>query len=202
MNFLNVKRVKTDKPPVIEDDRPGDRTDREQFDRIYEMAGLTQQGTKFTVTKLASLISASKYLRSQPAQTKSTAILVALEAANTTVEEILEDASQRERVLDTYEGVQQKALEEFEARKTKHNRELQAELEAKIADYNNKIQTNASDVTRARESFAAWQTRKHQEVDRLRETVSLCRLSSRTESTLEATLDLIKSSRTLTQAAG
>jgi len=154
------------------------------------------------VTKLANLIANSKYLRSQPAQTKSTAILVTLEAANTTVEEIMEDASQRERVLDTYEGVQQKALEEFESRKTKNNRELQAELEAKIADYNNKIQANAADVSRARESFTSWQTRKHQEVERLRETVSLCRLSSRTESTLEATLDLIKSSRSLTQAAG
>jgi hypothetical protein len=187
---------------VIEDDRLSERSDREQFDRIYDMAGLEQVGSKYSVTKLANLIANSKYLRSQPAQTKSTAILVTLEAANTTVEEIMEDASQRERVLDTYEGVQQKALEEFESRKTKNNRELQAELEAKIADYNNKIQANAADVSRARESFTSWQTRKHQEVERLRETVSLCRLSSRTESTLEATLDLIKSSRSLTQAAG
>ena len=201
MNFLNVKRGRGDKP-VIEDDRLSERSDREQFDRIYDMAGLEQVGSKYSVTKLANLIANSKYLRSQPAQTKSTAILVTLEAANTTVEEIMEDASQRERVLDTYEGVQQKALEEFESRKTKNNRELQAELEAKIADYNNKIQANAADVSRARESFTSWQTRKHQEVERLRETVSLCRLSSRTESTLEATLDLIKSSRSLTQAAG
>jgi hypothetical protein len=201
MNFLNVKRGRADKP-VIEDDRLSEKSDREQLDRIYEMAGLGQVGGKYTVTKVANLASNSKYLRSQPAQTKSTAILVALEAANTTVEEIMEDASQRERVLDTYEGVQQKALEEFESRKMKHNRELQAELEAKIADCNNKIQANGADMTRARENFASWQNRKHQEVERLRETVSLCRLSSRTESTLEATLDLIKSSRSLTQAAG
>ena len=164
--------------------------------------GLGHGGAKYTVTKLANLISNSKYLRSQPAQTKSTAVLVALEAANTTLEEIMEDSSQRERVLDTYESVQQKALEEFESKKTKHNRELQAEMEAKIADCNGKIQANAADASRARESFTSWQNRKHREVERLRETVSLCRVSSRTESTLEATLDLIKSSRSLTQAAG
>jgi hypothetical protein len=201
VNFPKLKRGRTDKP-VIEDDRLGERSDREQFDRIYDLAGLAQGGAKYTVTKLANLISNSKYLRSQPAQTKSTAVLVALEAANTTLEEIMEDSSQRERVLDTYESVQQKALEEFESKKTKHNRELQAEMEAKIADCNGKIQANAADVSRARESFTSWQNRKHQEVERLRETVSLCRVSSRTESTLEATLDLIKSSRSLTQAAG
>jgi hypothetical protein len=201
VNFLNVRLGRSDKS-VIDDERLAEKSDREQFDRIYDMAGLAQNGVKYTVTKLASLISSSKYLRSQPAQTKSTAVLVALEAANTTVEEIIEDASQRERVLDTYESVQQKALEEFESRKTKHNRELQAEMEAKISDCNNKIQANAADVSRARESFTAWQGRKHQEVARLRETVSLCRVSSRTESTLEATLDLIKSSRSVNQAVG
>jgi len=201
VNFLNLKRGRAAKP-VIEDDRLSDRSDREQFDRIYTLAGLGQVGAKYTVTKLANLISNSKYLRSQPAQTKSTAVLVALEAANTTLEEILEDASQRERVLDTYESVQQKALEEFESKKAKHNRELQAEMEAKISDCNSKIQANAADVTRARESFTSWQNRKHQEVERLRETVGLCRVSSRTEITVEATLDLIKSSRSLTHAAG
>jgi len=201
VNFLRVNRPRADKP-VIEDDRPGDRPDREQFERIYDLAGLAQGGAKYTVTKVASLVANSKYLRAQPAQTKSTAILVALEAVNTTVEEITEDASQRERVLDTYEGVQQKALEEFEGRKLKHNRELQAQLEATIADCNNKMQANAGDLTRARESFTAWQSRKHQEVERLRETVSLCRLSSRTEITLETKLDLVKSTRSISQAAG
>jgi hypothetical protein len=201
VNFLNVKRTK-DRPPIIEDERAGDKTEREQFDRIYEMAGLPLTGAKYTVSRLASLIQNSRYLRSQPAQTKSTAILVTLEAANTSIDEIMEDASQRERALDTYEGVQQKALEEFEARKSKINRDMQAELEARIADINNKIQANSADITRARVSFANWQTRKHQEVERLRETVSLCRLSSRTESTLEVTLDLIKSSRSISQSAG
>ncbi len=201
MNFLNVKRVK-DKPPVIEEERAGDKTEREQFDRIYELAGLPSSGPKFTVPRLAALIQNSKYLRSQAPQTKSTAALVALEASNTTIDEIMEDASHRERSLDTYEGVQQKALEEFEARKSKQNRELQTELEAKIADYNTKIQTNTGDVARARASFVSWQGQKHQEVERLRETVNLCRLSSRTESTLEVTLDLIKSSRSLAQSAG
>ncbi len=201
MNFLNVKRVK-DRPPVIEEERSGDKTEREQFDRIYELAGLPFSGPKYTVPRLAALVQNSKYLRSQPAQTKSTAILVALEAANTSIDEIMDDASQRERALDTYEGVQQKALEEFEARKAKQNRELQAELEAKIADYNAKIQANTGDVSRARASFSGWQTLKHQEVERMRETVSLCRLSSRTESTLEVTLDLIKSSRSISQTAG
>jgi hypothetical protein len=166
------------------------------------MAGLPLMGAKYTNTRLASLIQNSRYLRSQPAQTKSTAILVTLEAASTSIDEIMEDASQRERALDTYEGVQQKALEEFEARKSKINRDMQAELEARIADINSKIQANSADITRARASFANWQTLKHQEVERLRETVSLCRLSSRTESTLEVTLDLIKSSRSLSQSVG
>jgi len=45
VNFLNVKRGRGDKP-VIEDDRLSERSDREQFDRIYDMAGLEQVGSK------------------------------------------------------------------------------------------------------------------------------------------------------------
>jgi hypothetical protein len=170
----------------------------EHFERVYEGAGLTDK--KFSVTSLAKLVQTSRHLRSQSPQTKSTALLVALEAVNISVNDVMEDASQRERALDSYEAVQRQALEEFESRKDRINSELQAELDAKFAEINAKIQANQSQVSHVRTTFARWQAFKREEVERLRETIDLCRLPAQSD-TDEQSLSLIKPGRRFSQEA-
>lgn len=46
---------------------------------------------------------------------------MALEAAGGAVEDVLQDAMQRQRVLEEYEDQQRKRLEEFESSKLKDN---------------------------------------------------------------------------------
>ena len=54
---------------------------------------------------------------------------MALEAAGVPIQEVIEDAVKRDRALDTFERVQQKALDELEARKTQENQQIQAEMD-------------------------------------------------------------------------
>lgn len=146
----------------------------ETFDAIYEAAGVRSPASGFTILKIVDEVLRSEHLRSQPLEVKRCAVLVALEAAGVEIEEIVQDAAQREQALNGYESVQQKAMEEFEARKAKENREIQAEMERKNAEYSTRILANNANVTKEKERFRVWQAKKLQELQKMRETIDSC----------------------------
>ena len=65
----------------------------------------------------------SEHIRNLPAEVKRSSILLALDAAGVKLQDIIEDAVRRDRALDTFERVQQKAVEDLE--KQKDGRESQ-----------------------------------------------------------------------------
>ena len=65
----------------------------------------------------------SEHIRSLPPDVKQQSIMVALDAAGVKVAEIIEDAVQRDRALDTYERVLQKHLEDLRAQKAAENQQ-------------------------------------------------------------------------------
>jgi len=88
------------------------------------------------------------------------------------LQEVLEDAVRRDRALDTYEHVQERALHELEGHKAEENRQIQAELDRIVAEHQARIQKNNDEVTKEKERFYGWRLKKQQEEKKISDAVS------------------------------
>jgi hypothetical protein len=140
---------------------------------IYHAAGILQPHSKYGITKIVEMLE-SKHIRELASEVKRASVLMALEAAGTTVDEALQDASRRQHALHAYEAGQQKLFEEFETHKARDNARIQAELQRVVAHYSERIKQNQEQVEREREALRAWQTTKEHECQRIAEAVALC----------------------------
>lgn len=145
--------------------------DPTSFNQIYDAAEIVQPAHGFTIFKIAEMMQ-SEHIRSLPMEVKRSSILLALDAAGVKIVDIIQDAVRRDTALDTYERVQQKALEELEARKADDNARLQAEMEKMVADYTARIQANRDETGREKERIYGWMLKKRQEEQRIAEAVA------------------------------
>jgi hypothetical protein len=99
---------------------------------------------------------------------------MALEAGGVAVEDILQDAVQRQRLLNDYEESQQQRLLELESVKLRENERLAAEMEAVSAQYRSRIATGVAEIERERETLREWQEQKEREQRRIAEAASAC----------------------------
>src|SRR5438552_2604412 len=97
------------------------------FAEIYEAAEISPSAHGYTILKVAEMLE-SELIRGLPSDVKRRSILVALEAVSVKIADIIEDAVRRDRALDTYERVQQKAVTELENKKTQENSKIQDEI--------------------------------------------------------------------------
>lgn len=141
------------------------------FDEIYHAAEIQPPSHGYTIMKISEMLQ-SEHIRRLPADVKRSSILVALDAAGVNVREIIEDAVRRDRALDTYERVQQKAAEELEARKNKENQEIQSDMDRLIAEHRARIQANNEAVAKEKERFYGWRLKKQQEEQKIADAVS------------------------------
>jgi hypothetical protein len=143
------------------------------FDEMYRSAGIKTPRLGYSICKIVEMLQ-NEHIRSLPAETKRASLLMALEAAGVPVDEVLQDASLRQRALNSYEAIQQKHLEEYEARKAQENRAIQAEMDRVTAEYLDRINRNLDEVAHAKGSFHKWQMKKQQEIQRIAEASTLC----------------------------
>ncbi len=141
------------------------------FDEIYSAAEIHPPAHGFSVMKVAEMLH-SEHIRNLPRDVKRSSVLVALEAAGAGIQEVIEDAVKRDRALDTFERVQERSVGDLEARKTKENQEIQAELDRVLAEHRTRIQANNDEVARERERFYAWRLKKQEEEQKISDTVS------------------------------
>jgi len=141
------------------------------FEDIYRAAEIAEPAHGYTVTKIADMLQ-SERIRSLPLEVKKSSILLALDAAGIKIEEIVEDAVKRDRALDAFERVQQRALDELEARKDKENQEIQAELDRLVLQHNERVQANKDAVAKEKERFYSWRLRKQKEEQKIADSVS------------------------------
>ena len=113
----------------------------------------------------------SEHIRNLPSDVKKSSVLVALDAAGVDIKEVIQDAVRRDRALDTFERVQQRAAEELEARKMKENSDLQGQIDKYVTEQRAKIQTNNEEVSREKERFTGWRLKKQQEEKKIAEAV-------------------------------
>lgn len=154
--------------------RTGD-TKLSSFDEIYRKSTIKSAATtsEWNVLKVADMLN-SEHLRGLSSASKHSALLMALEAAGIAVEDVLQDAVQRQRLLNEYEQSQLDRLQEIEAVRMRENDRLTAEMEAICAQYRARIAAGVADVEREREIFHQWQELKEREQRRIAEAASCC----------------------------
>ncbi len=141
------------------------------FEEIYRAAEIQPPAHGFTITKVAEMLR-SEHIRNLPRDVKKSSVLVALEAAGAPIQSVIEDAVKRDRALDTFERVQERALTDLEARKTKENQEIQAELDRITAEHRARMQSNTDEVAKEREKFFGWRLKKQEEEQKISDAVS------------------------------
>lgn len=140
---------------------------------IYRATGLVDLRTGYNIQKVVDMLS-SGHIRNLSDDMRRASVLMALDAAGVSVDDILRDARVRLEALSRYESDQQKRLEEYEALKLRENAGIQQELDQLTEHYKARMKSNLEDVARLREPFAAWQGMKEQEMQRISEAMGLC----------------------------
>ena len=125
----------------------------------------------YTIVKIADMLQ-SERIRALPAEVKKSSVLLALDAAGVKIEDVIEDAVKRDRALDGFERVQQKSLDDLEARKEQENNQIQAELDRLIAEHKARVQANKDEVAKEKERFYSWRLQKQQEEQKIADSVS------------------------------
>lgn len=145
-------------------------SDPTSFDDIYKAAEIPPAPQGYTILKVTQMLE-SEHIRNLPSDVKKSSILVALDAAGVDIKDVIQDAVRRDRALDGYERVQQRAAEELERRKTKENSDIQAQIDKYVTEQRAKIQSNNEEVSREKERFTGWRLKKQQEEKKIAEAV-------------------------------
>jgi len=145
----------------------------ETFEEIYSSAGIKPAGRNYTILKVADMVS-SKHLSEMTADAKRNALMMALEAADAEIGDLLQDAVTRNRVLDEYEEQRQQEIRRFETLKAEENNKLHAELERLSSQYMARIQANSDQVAGEQDDLRNWQKRKQRESQRITDAATFC----------------------------
>jgi hypothetical protein len=145
-------------------------SDPTSFAEIYHAAEIPEAPQGYSILKVAQMLE-SEHIRSMSSDIKRSTVLVALDAAGVNIKDVIQDAVRRDRALDTYERVQQHALDELDSTKSKENAQIQAEIDRFVTEQRAKIQENNNAITREKERVTGWRLKKQQEERRISETV-------------------------------
>lgn len=145
-------------------------SDPTSFEEIYTAAEITPGPQGYSILKISHMLE-NEHLRNLPSDVKKSTVLVALDAAGVDIKDVIQDAIRRDRALDGYERVQQRAAEELEGRKNKENSEIQAQIDKYVTEQRAKIQNNNEEVSREKVRLTGWRLKKQQEEKKIAEAV-------------------------------
>jgi hypothetical protein len=143
------------------------------FEEVYRGAPVKSSKAAYTILKVSEMVT-NAYLGGMSADAKRNSILMALEAAGVSVDDLLQDAMVRQRALNDYEETLQRRLKEFETRKLEENRQVQNELDRLTAEHIGRIQSNLDELARQQDVFRVWQKDKQQESRHISDAASIC----------------------------
>jgi hypothetical protein len=146
--------------------------DLQPLEDVYRSAGIMNPRMGYSITKVMEMLS-NDHIRNLPDEAKRAAVLMALDAAGISVEEIVRDARQRRDALDAYETAQRRQFEDYWARKAEGNALIQAELDRVTAQSLERIKQNLDEIAAERGEFERWQAMKQQEAERIAEAAGL-----------------------------
>jgi hypothetical protein len=146
-------------------------TNPTSFAEIYQAAEIKPPVHGFTIEKVGDMLR-SEHIRTLPRDVKRSSVLVALEAVGAPIEDVIQDAMRRDQALDTFEHVQETALNQLESKKAQENQQVQAELDRVVAEHRSRIQANNDEVAKEKERFFAWRLKKQEEEQKIADAVS------------------------------
>ncbi len=141
------------------------------FERVYQNAPVKPPRIPYGILKVMSMADSSHLAGMHP-EVKRCALLMALEAAGAEIEDLLQDAVIRQRILHDFEEKAQDRLRDFEAAKTVDSQAIQAELDRITLQYMMRIQANVDEVARQQDNVRGWQQRKQRECQRMTEAAA------------------------------
>ncbi len=151
----------------------GPHTDLLSYEDIYHAAGILSPRSGYGIHKVVDMLNSDR-IRNLSPDIKRASVLMALDAAGASAEDLLQDATRRQQALASYEAGQQKQLQEFEARKEHEIAQIQAEMERVTAHYSERIQHSHDQVAQEKEALRNWQVQKQFEARRIAEVIDLC----------------------------
>jgi len=143
------------------------------FEEIYSTAAVKTPARGYSILKIVEMLQ-NRHLADMSPDAKRNSLMMALEAAEVEIGELLQDAVTRNRALDEYEGKRQEELRSFESCRQEENDKLHGELERLTNQYMSRIQANSDHVAREQDNFRAWQKRKQQESQRITDAATFC----------------------------
>jgi DNA-binding transcriptional MerR regulator len=146
-------------------------TNPTSFAEIYAAAEIHPPAHGFTIEKVGDMLR-SEHIRTLPRDVKRSSVLVALEAVGAPIQDVIQDAMKRDQALDTFESVQERALNQLEAQKTQENQQIQAEIDRVVAEQRSRIQANSDAIAKEKERFFAWRLKKQEEEQKIADSVS------------------------------
>ena len=90
----------------------GPGSDLLSYDDIYHAAGIMSPRSGYGIHKVVEMFN-SQRVRELSTDIKRASVLMALDVAGTSVDDVLQDATQRQQALNAYEAAQRKQLEEL-----------------------------------------------------------------------------------------
>jgi hypothetical protein len=148
-------------------------TELSSMEDIYRAAGIMNPRRGYSINKVVEMLH-NEHMRGLSKEMRRSAVLMALDAAGISVNEVLQDAKIRQDAIDSYEVNQRKQFEGLWARKAQENAQIQVELERVKARYMERLRRNLDGVAREKETFASWVAMKQQESQSMAEAVELC----------------------------
>lgn len=152
---------------------PAGHSDLLSYEDIYHAAGVMSPRSGYSIHKVVDMLN-SERLRDLSKEAKRASVLMALDAAGTSADDLLHDATRRQEALNSYEAGQRKQLEEFEEQKARENAQIEAEMERIKAHYAERIQRNQDQVAKEKETLHNWQAAMQCEMQRIAEVLELC----------------------------
>ena len=143
------------------------------FEEVYTSAGVAASAKGYSILKVAEMLQ-NRHLVDMSADAKRNSLMMALEAAEIEIGELLQDAVARNRALDEYEDKRQEQLKTFSSITAEENNKLHAEMERLTSQYMARIQANEGQVSREQDNFRAWQKRKQHESQRITDAATFC----------------------------
>jgi hypothetical protein len=181
--FSGVEEERNDPPAALSASGTSERNRSDSsgnaklssFEEIYQRSTFkaATSTAAWDILKVADMLG-SEHLHGLSPAGKHSALMMALEAAGVAVEDMLQDAVQRQRVLNEYEEGQRRRLEQFEKTTLQDNDRLAQEMEGICAQYRMRIAAGVQQIERERGVFRDWQESKEKEQRRISEAASAC----------------------------
>jgi hypothetical protein len=143
------------------------------LEEIYVAAGIVSPRRGYTIKKVMEMLR-SEHLSALSKQMRRASVMMALDAAGISVDEVLRDAQVRLEAINSYEAEQKKLCEAEWARKAEEHAQLKEELEQVRARFMGRMKQTLDGIARDRARFGNWLTTMHEESQSLTEAADLC----------------------------